>query len=117
MRKILLCLALLLSAVFANGCQCQYNSTLTCSNDLDCGDSGSCLCPTINSTATFATTTPPPPTSVDSSTITQATEQEYIQATLGSLTDGESAGWVVLMMFCGFAFIGILFYIGWMRVA
>jgi hypothetical protein len=113
MKKILLCLALL-SAVFANGCQCQYNSTLTCSTDLDCGDDGACLCPTTNSTVSFVTT---PTASVDSSTITQATEQEYIQATLGSLTDSESAGWVVLMMFCGFAFIGILFYIGWMRVA
>lgn len=113
MRTLLLCLLALLSIVLAQECVCQYNLTLTCVNDLDCD--GPCLCPTTaNTTVSLVTTTPPPPTSVDA--ITQASEQQYVEATLGSLTDGESAGWVVLMMFAGFAFIGILFYIGWMRV-
>lgn len=108
MRTLLLCLLTLLSVVLAQQCVCQNNLTLTCEDDLDCD--GPCLCPTTtNATIKLITTTPSP---VDSA----ASEQQYVQATVDSLTDGESAGWVVLMMFSGFAFIGILFYIGWMRV-
>lgn len=115
MRQLLLFLLLAASAL-ANGCQCQYNSSQICLTDMDCTDSGSCLCPTTsNGTITLITTTPSPPTGVD--TITQATEQQYVEATLGSLSDGESAGWIIGMMLFSFAFVGIMFFIGWMRVA
>lgn len=116
MKLLLVCL--LLSTAFAASCQCQYNSTQTCSTDLDCPDSGACLCPTINNTATLATTTPPPPTStVDSGQFaTQASEQQYVEATIATMTDGETAGIVVGLMFVVFAVLGVVFAVGWLRV-
>lgn len=120
MRLLLLCI--LLSTALAADCQCQYNSTQICRTDFDCADFGTCLCPN-NGTATFATTTPPPPTSttaVDSSSSsqfnTQATEQQYVEATIATMTDGETAGIIVGLMFVVFAVLGVMFAVGWMRV-
>jgi len=119
MRLLLLCL--LASTALAVSCQCQYNSSLVCSTDIDCADAGACLCPTnVNETLSLATTTPPPPTSttVDSSGqyATQASEQQYVEATIATMTDSETAGIVVGLMFVVFAVLGVVFALGWMRV-
>lgn len=109
MRFVLVLLILAVAA--ALDCQCQYNSSKICVLDEDCDVDGMCLCPT-ESNHSVALSTPTPVDAV----YTQATDQQLIEATFAEYTDGESAGYVVGMMFAGFAFIGIVFLLGWLRV-
>lgn len=109
MRWILL---LLLGTALALDCQCQYNSSKPCASDDDCAIDGFCLCPTNSNHSTATLSTPTPVDAV----YTQATDQQLLEVTFATYTDGESAGYIVGMMFAGFAFIGIVFLLGWMRV-
>jgi hypothetical protein len=104
----LLWLLCCIAVAVALDCQCQNNSSKICNIDDDCDVDDLCIC-SANSTQSITLSTPTP-------VYTQAADQELIEATFATYTDGESAGYVVGMMFAGFGFIGIAFLLGWLRV-